>query len=59
MTTITTEAPGVRVQRRLLAAATDGPLAALAAPQLIDVLREAGLTGHGGAGFPAWRKLAA
>ena len=35
------------------------PLPALDASRLIDLLRQAGLTGHGGAGFPVWRKLAA
>jgi NADH:ubiquinone oxidoreductase subunit F (NADH-binding) len=62
-------APAVRVENRLLAGATDGRLdshlrdhgrlPALDAPQLIETLRLAGLTGHGGAGFPAWRKIAA
>jgi NADH:ubiquinone oxidoreductase subunit F (NADH-binding) len=67
--TTAAEAPAVRIENRLLAGATDGRLdshlrnhgrpPALDAPQLIEALREAGLTGHGGAGFPAWRKLAA
>lgn len=67
--TASAEAPAVRVESRLLAGASDGRLdshlrdhgrlPALDAPQLIALLREAGLTGHGGAGFPAWRKLAA
>jgi NADH:ubiquinone oxidoreductase subunit F (NADH-binding) len=35
------------------------PLPVLANGQLIGLLREAGLTGHGGAGFPTWRKLTA
>jgi NADH:ubiquinone oxidoreductase subunit F (NADH-binding) len=40
--------------------ARTGPLPALASPAaLIDVVRAAGLTGHGGAAFPTWRKLAA
>lgn len=65
----TAAAPAVRVERRLLAGSPDGRLdthlrtggrwTPLDAPQLIELLRAAGLTGHGGAGFPAWRKLAA
>ena len=53
------EAPGVR--RRLLDTelAAGGRLPDLNAAQLIEMLREAGLTGRGGAGFPVWRKLAA
>jgi NADH:ubiquinone oxidoreductase subunit F (NADH-binding) len=38
-------------------AARHGPLPA--ATGLVDALREAGLTGRGGAAFPTWRKLAA
>ena len=65
----TAAAAPARVERRLLAGpadgrletylATHGRLPVLDAPRLIEVLREAGLTGHGGAGFPAWRKLSA
>ena len=53
------EAPGIR--RRLLDTelAAGGRLPDLNAAQLIEMLREAGLTGRGGAGFPVWRKLAA
>jgi NADH:ubiquinone oxidoreductase subunit F (NADH-binding) len=67
--TTTAEAPTAQVESRLLAGPTDGRLDSylaahgrlpvLDAPQLIDLLRVAGLTGHGGAGFPTWRKLAA
>jgi len=67
--TTTAEAPAVRVERRLLAGPADGRLDSYLAatgrlpevdgPRLIEILREAGLTGHGGAGFPAWRKLSA
>lgn len=59
----------VRLERRLLAGPADGRLDSHLnlngrppepdGPQLIGRLREAGLTGRGGAGFPAWRKLAA
>ncbi len=35
-----------------------GPLPVLGAPQLVDRLTRAGLTGRGGAGFPTWRKVA-
>jgi NADH:ubiquinone oxidoreductase subunit F (NADH-binding) len=44
---------------RLLAEPDRTPLPALGRDELIGLLREAGLTGRGGAGFPAWRKLAA
>ncbi|GAA2541878.1 NADH-ubiquinone oxidoreductase-F iron-sulfur binding region domain-containing protein [Winogradskya consettensis] len=59
--------PGVG--RRLLAGSTDGRLdthlARYARPprldgvQLVGLLRDAGLTGRGGAGFPTWRKVEA
>ncbi|WP_336713435.1 NADH-ubiquinone oxidoreductase-F iron-sulfur binding region domain-containing protein [Arthrobacter sp. USHLN218] len=40
--------------------ATYGPLPiGIAATELADLVRDAGLTGRGGAGFAAWRKLAA
>ncbi|MEV6495528.1 NADH-quinone oxidoreductase subunit I, partial [Actinoplanes sp. NPDC051633] len=42
---------------RLLAEQTGGPVPRFTAAGLIGLLREAGLTGRGGAGFPAWRKL--
>ena len=35
------------------------PVPVLGAAQLIETLRESGLTGRGGAGFPVWRKIAA
>jgi NADH:ubiquinone oxidoreductase subunit F (NADH-binding) len=44
---------------RLLAEPGRTPLPALNRDQLIGLLRDAGLTGRGGAGFPVWRKLAA
>jgi NADH:ubiquinone oxidoreductase subunit F (NADH-binding) len=57
------------LERRLLDGAADGRLDSHLArhgrppswdgTRLIELLREAGLTGRGGAGFPAWRKLAA
>ncbi len=38
----------------------NGPLPRLPRPQALELLlRDAGLLGHGGAAFPAWRKLAA
>ena len=53
------EAP-VRVGQRLLArTAVGGRPPALDRAALVEMLREAGLTGRGGAGFPVWRKLAA
>ena len=45
------------VHQRLLADPGDRWIPALDHPQLVQVLREAGLTGRGGAGFPVWRKL--
>jgi NADH:ubiquinone oxidoreductase subunit F (NADH-binding) len=62
--TSTAESP-VRLESRLLAGPADGRLdshlAEYGRPPRIDVetLRDAGLTGRGGAGFPVWRKLAA
>jgi NADH:ubiquinone oxidoreductase subunit F (NADH-binding) len=66
MTTV--DAPG-GIQLRLLAGSSDGRLDThLArhgrppepdAGRLIGLLRAAGLTGRGGAGFPAWRKVEA
>lgn len=47
------------VQHRLLAEPAGAPLPELDRTQLIGLLREAGLTGRGGAGFPTWRKLEA
>jgi NADH:ubiquinone oxidoreductase subunit F (NADH-binding) len=59
----------VRLEQRLLAGPADGRLdshlTAHGRPPVpdgaavIEMLRQAGLTGRGGAGFPAWRKLAA
>ncbi|HSP36985.1 MAG TPA: NADH-ubiquinone oxidoreductase-F iron-sulfur binding region domain-containing protein [Frankiaceae bacterium] len=45
---------------RILAAdqTRSAALPRLSTDQLIDLLRQAGLQGRGGAGFPAWRKLA-
>jgi NADH:ubiquinone oxidoreductase subunit F (NADH-binding) len=60
--------PTAQAPRLLAAAAADlaaherrnGRLPRLAAPEsLVELLREAGLLGHGGAAFPAWRKLSA
>ncbi|WP_305782496.1 NADH-ubiquinone oxidoreductase-F iron-sulfur binding region domain-containing protein [Symbioplanes lichenis] len=48
----------ITMERRLLAG-DDSPFAQPTATQLVALLREAGLTGRGGAGFPAWRKLEA
>jgi len=45
---------GDPVERR-----ADLPLPRFGAEGLIALLREAGLTGRGGAGFPVWRKVAA
>lgn len=45
--------------RRLLADDAQPLTGALSREALIGLLREAGLTGRGGAGFPVWRKLAA
>ncbi|WP_433720823.1 NADH-ubiquinone oxidoreductase-F iron-sulfur binding region domain-containing protein [Actinoplanes sp. CA-051413] len=66
MTTV--DAPG-GVRLRLLAGDNDGRLdthlgrhgraPVLNAEQLVEVLRAAGLTGRGGAGFPTWRKVEA
>ena len=47
------------ITMRLLGEPPAGPPPELTADQLIGVLREAGLTGRGGAGFPVWRKLEA
>ncbi|MGZ4630850.1 MAG: NADH-ubiquinone oxidoreductase-F iron-sulfur binding region domain-containing protein, partial [Oryzihumus sp.] len=53
---------------RLLAAAApdlatherhNGRLPQLTPQQLVELLREGGLLGHGGAAFPVWRKLSA
>jgi NADH:ubiquinone oxidoreductase subunit F (NADH-binding) len=49
----------VGIARRLLAGPVDGRLDPLDRTQLIEILRAAGLTGRGGAGFPVWRKLTA
>ncbi|WP_290804639.1 NADH-ubiquinone oxidoreductase-F iron-sulfur binding region domain-containing protein [Herbiconiux sp.] len=37
--------------------ATHGPLPSLV-PNLVEILQNAGLVGHGGAAFPVWRKIA-
>src|SRR6186713_2116230 len=42
---------------RLLADVAHEPLPRLDHARLVGLLREAGLTGRGGAGFPAWCKL--
>jgi NADH:ubiquinone oxidoreductase subunit F (NADH-binding) len=65
---ITVDAPA-GVGRRLLAGPTDGRLdthlgrhgrsPVLDGDQLVELLRVAGLTGRGGAGFPTWRKIEA
>ena len=36
-----------------------GPLPTLSARDIVQFAKWAGLTGHGGAGFPLWRKLEA
>jgi len=36
-----------------------GPLPALSSQDIMQLAKRAGLTGHGGAGFPLWRKLEA
>ena len=66
--TSATDVP-VRLDPRLLAGSGDGRLdshlAAHGRPPVLDgaaligMLRDAGLTGRGGGGFPTWRKLAA
>jgi len=66
---VTGVAAAAAVQRRVLAGNRDGRLdshlarhgrlPALDAGEVIDLARDAGLTGRGGAGFPMWRKLAA
>jgi NADH:ubiquinone oxidoreductase subunit F (NADH-binding) len=45
--------------RRLLADPDRSRPPVLGRDQLITLLRDAGLTGRGGAGFPVWRKIAA
>lgn len=47
------------VGQRLLTGGGDGRMPELNAAQIVGMVREAGLTGRGGAGFPVWRKLAA
>jgi NADH:ubiquinone oxidoreductase subunit F (NADH-binding) len=57
--TDTADAPA-RAARRLLAGHRhQDPPSVLDAVRLIELLRAAGLTGRGGAGFPVWRKVAA
>ena len=58
MTTPTAPAMSA-LQQRLLADLPAAPLPSIGRDALIGLLREAGLTGRGGAGFPVWRKLAA
>lgn len=56
---MTTRLATAGVQRRLLAGPDGSALPQLDAAPLIGLLRAAGLTGRGGAGFPTWRKLEA
>lgn len=51
--------PATGLQSRLLAGTVDGPPPMLDRSHLIGLLRDAGLTGRGGAGFPVWRKFEA